>query len=177
MESKSRNLKLSYHELKLKADASVMLLRDKSIVFNCNNYHLILELMAFNLDIVHGDIHQPILHCPQELTLCNRFVLYVHMLCQCCAPCRPLKSTTREKCDNLSDLLNSYAPKKTCLWTKMSDKVFPSITLPLIKWILCNFTPDEFYLDPVPRAVLEALNAEVDFTSHHDVVATPSKVK
>jgi hypothetical protein len=31
----------------------------------------------------------------------------------------------------------------------------------LIKRMLCNFTPDEFCPDPVPGAVLEALNAEV----------------
>lgn len=40
-------------------------------------------------------------------------------------------------------------------------QVCPSISLPLIIRILCNFTPDEFCPDPVPGAVLEALNAEV----------------
>lgn len=37
----------------------------------------------------------------------------------------------------------------------------PSISLSLIKRILCNFTPDEFCPDPVPGTVLESLNAEV----------------
>ena len=40
-------------------------------------------------------------------------------------------------------------------------QVCPQISLPLVKRILCNFTPDEFCPDSVPGAVLEALNAEV----------------
>ncbi|KAG5565919.1 hypothetical protein RHGRI_001741 [Rhododendron griersonianum] len=39
-------------------------------------------------------------------------------------------------------------------------EVCPSISLPLVKRILCNFTPDEFCPDPVPGAVLEEVNAE-----------------
>ncbi|KAL0359488.1 UNVERIFIED_CONTAM: hypothetical protein Sangu_0798200 [Sesamum angustifolium] len=39
-------------------------------------------------------------------------------------------------------------------------EVCPSISLPLVKRILCNFSPDEFCPDAVPGAVLEALNAE-----------------
>ena len=38
-------------------------------------------------------------------------------------------------------------------------QICPSITLSLIKRILCNFTPDEFCPDDVPGAVLEELNA------------------
>ncbi|KAF5941295.1 hypothetical protein HYC85_022462 [Camellia sinensis] len=58
----------------------------------------------------------------------------------------------------LSDLL--MLPKDMLLDRSIRKEVCPSITLPLVKRILCNFTPDEFCPDPVPGAVLEALNAE-----------------
>lgn len=45
-------------------------------------------------------------------------------------------------------------------------QVCPSIGLALVKRVLCNFTPDEFCPDPVPGAVLEALNAEVGALDH-----------
>ncbi|KAA8517027.1 hypothetical protein F0562_017155 [Nyssa sinensis] len=58
----------------------------------------------------------------------------------------------------LSDLL--MLPKDMLMDRSIRTEVCPSISLPLIKRILCNFTPDEFCPDPVPGAVLEALNAE-----------------
>lgn len=58
----------------------------------------------------------------------------------------------------LSDLL--MLPKDMLIDRSIRKEVCPAIDLPLIKQILCNFTPDEFCPDPVPGAVLEALNAE-----------------
>ncbi|XP_059668481.1 uncharacterized protein LOC132313633 isoform X2 [Cornus florida] len=58
----------------------------------------------------------------------------------------------------LSDLL--MLPKDMLIDRSIRAEVCPSISLPLIKRILCNFTPDEFCPDPVPGAVLEAVNAE-----------------
>ncbi|KAF8403854.1 hypothetical protein HHK36_011960 [Tetracentron sinense] len=58
----------------------------------------------------------------------------------------------------LSDLL--MLPKDMLMDRSVRKEVCPSIGLPLIKRILCNFTPDEFCPDPVPGAVLEVLNAE-----------------
>ncbi|KAK6232247.1 hypothetical protein SCA6_002320 [Theobroma cacao] len=58
----------------------------------------------------------------------------------------------------LSDLL--MLPKDMLMDRSIRNEVCPSIGLPLVKRILCNFTPDEFCPDPVPGAVLEALNAE-----------------
>ncbi|PON91663.1 nucleolar protein gar2-like protein [Trema orientale] len=58
----------------------------------------------------------------------------------------------------LSDLL--MLPKDMLMDRSIRKEVCPSISLPLIKRILCNFTPDEFCPDPVPGSVLEALNAE-----------------
>ncbi|KAJ7976827.1 Nucleolar gar2-like protein [Quillaja saponaria] len=58
----------------------------------------------------------------------------------------------------LSDLL--MLPKDMLIDQQVRVEVCPSISVPLIKRILCNFTPDEFCPDPVPGAVLEALNAE-----------------
>lgn len=62
----------------------------------------------------------------------------------------------------------------TDLCTKYSTIVFlqvcPEISLPLVKRVLCNFSPDEFCPDPVPGAVLEALNAEVSvFSIFHTI--------
>lgn len=58
----------------------------------------------------------------------------------------------------LSDLL--MLPKDLIMDRSIRAEVCPSISLPLLKRILCNFTPDEFCPDPVPGSVLEALNAE-----------------
>ncbi|KAM1735873.1 hypothetical protein ACFX12_014290 [Malus domestica] len=58
----------------------------------------------------------------------------------------------------LSDLL--MLPKDMLIDRRIRKEVCPSISLPLVKRILCNFTPDEFCPDAVPGAVLEALNAE-----------------
>ncbi|CAH9134978.1 unnamed protein product [Cuscuta epithymum] len=58
----------------------------------------------------------------------------------------------------LSDLL--MLPKDMLMDSKIRMEVCPSIHLSLLKRILCNFSPDEFCPDPVPGAVLEAVNAE-----------------
>nr|GLL36570.1 uncharacterized protein LOC109182259 isoform X1 [Ipomoea trifida] len=58
----------------------------------------------------------------------------------------------------LSDLL--MLPKDMLMDRTIRMEVCPSIHLSLVKRILCNFSPDEFCPDPVPGAVLEALNAE-----------------
>ncbi|XP_062117637.1 uncharacterized protein LOC133831385 [Humulus lupulus] len=58
----------------------------------------------------------------------------------------------------LSDLL--MLPKDMLMDRSIRKEVCPSISLPLITRILCNFTPDEFCPDPVPGTVLEALNAD-----------------
>ncbi|KAI4348732.1 hypothetical protein L6164_009419 [Bauhinia variegata] len=58
----------------------------------------------------------------------------------------------------LSDLL--MLPKDMLMDTQVRQEVCPSISLSLVKRILCNFTPDDFCPDPVPGAVLETLNAE-----------------
>ncbi|XP_057507157.1 uncharacterized protein LOC130790205 [Actinidia eriantha] len=58
----------------------------------------------------------------------------------------------------LSDLL--MLPKDMLIDRSILTEVCPSISLPLVKRILCNFTPDEFCPDPVPGTVLEAINAE-----------------
>ncbi|KAG8483723.1 hypothetical protein CXB51_023360 [Gossypium anomalum] len=60
--------------------------------------------------------------------------------------------------NSLSDLL--MLPKDMLMDRSIREELCPSIGLPLVKRILCNFTPDEFCPDPVPGAVLEALNAE-----------------
>ncbi|GLT88259.1 hypothetical protein SLE2022_062930 [Rubroshorea leprosula] len=60
--------------------------------------------------------------------------------------------------NELSDLL--MLPKDMLMDRSIRMEVCPSISLSLVKRILCNFTPDEFCPDAVPGAVLEALNAE-----------------
>ncbi|XP_010913133.1 uncharacterized protein [Elaeis guineensis] len=60
--------------------------------------------------------------------------------------------------NELSDLL--MLPKDMLLQRVVRKEVCPSIGLPLITRILCNFTPDEFCPDPVPGIVLEELNSE-----------------
>ncbi|ESQ52945.1 hypothetical protein EUTSA_v10016357mg [Eutrema salsugineum] len=59
--------------------------------------------------------------------------------------------------NELSDLL--MLPKDMLMERSIREEICPSISLPLIKRILCNFTPDEFCPDHVPGAVLEELNA------------------
>ncbi|KAL7097978.1 hypothetical protein ACP275_10G176600 [Erythranthe tilingii] len=58
----------------------------------------------------------------------------------------------------LSDLL--MLPKDMLMDRTIRMEVCPSISLPLVKRVLCNFSPDEFCPDPVAGAVLEAVNAE-----------------
>ncbi|GLT39716.1 hypothetical protein SLA2020_138920 [Shorea laevis] len=60
--------------------------------------------------------------------------------------------------DELSNLL--MLPKDMLMDRSIRLEVCPSISLSLVKRILCNFTPDELCPDAVPGAVLEALNAE-----------------
>ncbi|XP_002526750.2 uncharacterized protein LOC8278976 [Ricinus communis] len=60
--------------------------------------------------------------------------------------------------NELSDLL--MLPKDMLMDRSIRKEVCPSICLPLVKRILCNFTPDEFCPDAVPGDLLEALNAE-----------------
>ncbi|KAF8095795.1 hypothetical protein N665_0322s0016 [Sinapis alba] len=60
--------------------------------------------------------------------------------------------------NELSDLL--MLPKDMLMDLAVREEVCPSISVPLIKRLLCNFTPDEFCPDHVPGAVLEELNAE-----------------
>ncbi|KAF8087455.1 hypothetical protein N665_0585s0033 [Sinapis alba] len=59
--------------------------------------------------------------------------------------------------NELCDLL--MLPKDMLMESSIREEICPSITLPLIKRILCNFTPDEFCPDHVPGAVLEELNS------------------
>lgn len=69
---------------------------------------------------------------------------------------------TELKCFNLLNTLSDLLmlPKDMLMDRSVRTEVCPSISLPLLKRILCNFTPDEFCPDPVPGSVLEALNAE-----------------
>ncbi|XP_062194009.1 uncharacterized protein LOC133897332 [Phragmites australis] len=60
--------------------------------------------------------------------------------------------------NELSDLL--MLPKDMLIEKFVRKEVCPSIGLPLVTRILCNFTPDEFCPDPVPGMVLEELNSE-----------------
>ncbi|KAL0404954.1 UNVERIFIED_CONTAM: hypothetical protein Sradi_2136200 [Sesamum radiatum] len=72
------------------------------------------------------------------------------------------RSTEEPKCfpllNALSDLL--MLPKDMLMDRTIRLEVCPSISVPLVKRILCNFSPDEFCPDAVPGAVLESLNAE-----------------
>ncbi|XP_058071711.1 uncharacterized protein LOC131220849 isoform X2 [Magnolia sinica] len=60
--------------------------------------------------------------------------------------------------NDLSDLL--MLPKDMLIDKSIRKEVCPTISLPLMKRILCNFTPDEFCPDAVPGTVLEALHSE-----------------
>ncbi|CAL5073670.1 unnamed protein product [Urochloa decumbens] len=66
--------------------------------------------------------------------------------------------------NELSDLL--MLPKDMLLEKSIRKEVCPSIGLPLVTRILCNFTPDEFCPDPVPGMVLEELSSELDGAVH-----------
>lgn len=54
-------------------------------------------------------------------------------------------------------------------------KVCPTFGASLIKRVLDNFSPDEFCPDPVPKAVLAALAAEVSDCIHLMVLNDPAK--
>ncbi|WOK91994.1 hypothetical protein Cni_G00685 [Canna indica] len=60
--------------------------------------------------------------------------------------------------NELSDVL--MLPKDMLLDRATRKEVCPSIGMPNIMRILCNFTPDEFCSDPVPGIVLEQLHTE-----------------
>ncbi|RLN34442.1 uncharacterized protein C2845_PM03G01420 [Panicum miliaceum] len=74
--------------------------------------------------------------------------------------------------NELSDLL--MLPKDMLLEKSIRKEVCPSIGLPLVTRILCNFTPDEFCPDPVPGMVLEELNSEsvMERFTERDVIST-----
>ncbi|KAG2325566.1 hypothetical protein Bca4012_040081 [Brassica carinata] len=79
--------------------------------------------------------------------------------------CRCLAEDSVEEDEKYFSLLNELSdllmlPKDMLLDLSIREEVCPSISLPLIKRILCNFTPDEFCPDHVPGAVLEELNKE-----------------
>jgi len=74
--------------------------------------------------------------------------------------------------NELSDLL--MLPKDMLLEKSIRKEVCPSIGLPLVTRILCNFTPDEFCPDPVPGMVLEELNSEslMERFTERDLIST-----
>ncbi|TVU10007.1 hypothetical protein EJB05_43510 [Eragrostis curvula] len=74
--------------------------------------------------------------------------------------------------NELSDLL--MLPKDMLLEKSIRKEVCPSIGLPLVTRILCNFTPDEFCPDPVPGMVLEELSSEslLERFTDKDVIST-----
>ncbi|CAN6218145.1 unnamed protein product [Urochloa humidicola] len=74
--------------------------------------------------------------------------------------------------NELSDLL--MLPKDMLLEKSIRKEVCPSIGLPLVTRILCNFTPDEFCPDPVPGMVLEELSSEglMERFTEKDVIST-----
>ncbi|KAJ1290172.1 hypothetical protein BS78_02G223200 [Paspalum vaginatum] len=86
------------------------------------------------------------------------------------------RDTTESTCfkllNELSDLL--MLPKDMLLEKTIRKEVCPSIGLPLVTRILCNFTPDEFCPDPVPGMVLEELNSEslLERFTEKDMIST-----
>ncbi|KAL0453060.1 UNVERIFIED_CONTAM: hypothetical protein Slati_1284100 [Sesamum latifolium] len=72
----------------------------------------------------------------------------------------------------LSDLL--MLPKDMLMDRTIRLEVCPSISVPMVKRILCNFSPDEFCPDAVPGAVLEALNAESVDCQETPALASPT---
>ncbi|KAF7108373.1 hypothetical protein CFC21_108862 [Triticum aestivum] len=76
--------------------------------------------------------------------------------------------------NELSDLL--MTPKDMLIEKSIRKEICPSVGLPLVTRILCNFTPDEFCPDPVPSIVLEELNSESLLERHtakHAISAFP----
>jgi len=82
------------------------------------------------------------------------------------------ESTCFKLLNELSDLL--MLPKDMLLEKTIRKEVCPSIGLPLVTRILCNFTPDEFCPDPVPGMVLEQLNSEslLERFTEKDMIST-----
>lgn len=82
------------------------------------------------------------------------------------------ESTCFKLLNELSDLL--MLPKDMLLKKTIRKEVCPSIGLPLVTRILCNFTPDEFCPDPVPGMVLEELNSEslLERFTEKDMIST-----
>ncbi|CAD6224432.1 unnamed protein product [Miscanthus lutarioriparius] len=82
------------------------------------------------------------------------------------------ESTCFKLLNELSDLL--MLPKDMLLEKTIRKEVCPSIGLPLVTRILCNFTPDEFCPDPVPGMVLEELNSEslLERFTEKDMIST-----
>ncbi|KAF8694832.1 hypothetical protein HU200_037929 [Digitaria exilis] len=74
--------------------------------------------------------------------------------------------------NELSDLL--MLPKDMLLEKSIRKEVCPSIGLPVVTRILCNFTPDEFCPDPVPGMVLEELSSEglMERFTEKDMIST-----
>ncbi|KAM0835166.1 hypothetical protein ACQ4PT_063115 [Festuca glaucescens] len=68
------------------------------------------------------------------------------------------KAKSFQLLNELSDLL--MLPKDMLLEKSIRKEICPSVGLPLVTRILCNFTPDEFCPDPVPSIVLDDLNSE-----------------
>lgn len=68
------------------------------------------------------------------------------------------KAKSFQLLNELSDLL--MLPKDMLLEKSIRKEICPSVGLPLVTRILCNFTPDEFCPDAVPSIVLEDLNSE-----------------
>ncbi|CAM0912060.1 unnamed protein product [Alopecurus aequalis] len=68
------------------------------------------------------------------------------------------KAKSFQLLNELSDLL--MLPKDMLLEKSIRKEICPSVGLPLVTRILCNFTPDEFCPESVPSIVLEDLNSE-----------------
>uniref|UniRef100_A0ACD5Y2R4 Uncharacterized protein n=1 Tax=Avena sativa TaxID=4498 RepID=A0ACD5Y2R4_AVESA len=82
------------------------------------------------------------------------------------------KAKSFQLLNELSDLL--MLPKDMLLEKSIRKEICPSVGIPLVTRILCNFTPDEFCPDPVPSIVLEDLNSEslLERGSGKDAVST-----
>ncbi|KAM1410568.1 hypothetical protein ACFX13_023665 [Malus domestica] len=68
----------------------------------------------------------------------------------------------------LSDLM--MLPKDLLLSKSIRKEVCPAFSAPLIKRILDTFVPDEFYTDPIPGVVLQALESEDALEAGEDTV-------
>lgn len=69
----------------------------------------------------------------------------------------------------LSDLM--MLPKDMLLSRSIRKEVCPMFTASLIKRVLDNFVPDEFFPEPIPDVVLEALEAEVHSLDAEESIA------